>query len=77
MWTGASSEGFQRTVNQWYSAASDLQDSLRRLNRILRTTQANYRSALVTRPAGHTPHCCAPLQRHRARGRRSGAEGRA
>ena len=48
MWEGAASEGFQNTLSQWFTSADDLRDVLRRLERIVRTTHANYRNALVT-----------------------------
>jgi early secretory antigenic target protein ESAT-6 len=47
-WTGSASEGFQATLSQWFKAADDLRDTVRRFEKILNTTQANYRNALVT-----------------------------
>jgi 6 kDa early secretory antigenic target len=48
VWTGAASEGFQRTVMQWQQAAGDLRESLTRLERIVRTAHTNYCSAVTT-----------------------------
>ncbi len=47
-WTGGASDAFQQKVHQWYAAANDLRNSLKRLGRILHTTTANYRSAVTT-----------------------------
>lgn len=47
-WTGAASEAFQEVVTRWLAAAADLRQSLRRLAAIVRTTHANYHSALTT-----------------------------
>ena len=47
-WTGGASDAFQQKVHQWYAAADDLRNSLKRLGRILHTTTANYRSAVTT-----------------------------
>jgi WXG100 family type VII secretion target len=47
-WTGAASDAFQQTVNHWHAAADDLRQSLRRLGRIVHTTNANYQSAVTT-----------------------------
>jgi WXG100 family type VII secretion target len=48
LWEGAASAGFQETLGRWFASADDLRGALHRLEGIVNTTHANYRSALVT-----------------------------
>jgi WXG100 family type VII secretion target len=47
-YTGAASEGFKQTLSEWFTAAHDMRDTLRRFEQIMHTTHGNYRNALVT-----------------------------
>jgi WXG100 family type VII secretion target len=46
LWTGAASEGFQRTIGQWRSAAGDLRERLVFAQRFVTTAHDNHAGAV-------------------------------
>ena len=50
-WEGAASEGFQRTVRDWHTAAADLQDRLAELHNMVGTAHDNHATVVRSNTA--------------------------